>query len=131
MSISQPVHPINKLFRRHAVNLLSVSAFIAFFGAIYEYFSFGVWSYYMVYAFAPSLLGGLWLLKLCRSKYPAGHLFLALLESAIIVLTFGMILSGIVAIYGSENHLLIAYPILGLLLLAGAVITRLVQRFSP
>ncbi|MBO4888544.1 MAG: hypothetical protein J5589_09575 [Firmicutes bacterium] len=111
--------------------MLSISAFTALFGAVYEYFSFGVWSYYMVYAFAPSLLGGLWLLKLCRSKRSAGYLFLALLECAVIVLTFGMILSGVVAIYGSENRLLITYPILGLLLLSGAVITRLVQRISP
>ena len=43
-----------------------------------------------------------------------------------IILTLGMLLGGVIEIYGTDNHLLIVYPILGLLLFASALIVRLI-----
>ena len=39
-------------------NYAAVSAFMLLFGAVYEYFSHGVFSAFMVYAFLIPLLGG-------------------------------------------------------------------------
>ena len=41
-----------------AFRYLIISIAVALFGAVYEYFSFGVWSAFMVYAFMVPLLGG-------------------------------------------------------------------------
>ena len=127
MSISQPAkNSVRNLFFRHARTLLFCSVFLALFGTVYEHFSFGVWSYFMVYAFAPCLIGSLWLLLISSRKIRFAHLFLGLLESGIIILTLGMLLGGVIEIYGTDNHLLIVYPILGLLLFASALIVRLI-----
>ena len=61
-----------------------LSIFCAFFGAVYEWFSHGVFSYYMIYAFAVPLLF---------------HHF------GICTLTVGCICRGILEIYGTTNHL--------------------------
>ena len=96
----------------------------ALFGAIYEHFSFGVWSYWMVYAFAPFLLGGLWLLILPRRRSVPGDLFLGLLEPGLVMLTLGAVLAGVVEIYGSENRLLPVLPALGGALTLAAAVAR-------
>jgi hypothetical protein len=80
----------------------------------------------MVYAFAPCLISGLWLLLINPKKIRFAHLFLGLLESSTIILTPGMLLSGVIEIYGTDNRLLLVYPILGLLLFASALIVRLI-----
>ena len=47
-----------KTWLKKALTQLYITIFTAVFGAIYEHFSFGVYSYYMLYAFAiPLLLG--------------------------------------------------------------------------
>ena len=98
---------------------------MALFGAIYEHFSFGVWSFWMVYAFAPFLLGGLWLLALPRRRSLPGQCFLALLEPGLVMLTLGALLAGVLEIYGTENRLLCVLPLLGGVLVFAALIVRL------
>ena len=83
----------------------------------------------MVYAFAPCLIGSLWLLLTSSRKIRFAHLFLGLLESGIIILTLGMLLGGVIEIYGTTNSLLIVYPILGILLFAASLIVRLMDVF--
>jgi len=108
----------------HGLRLLFASAFTALFGAIYEHFSFGVWSFWMVYAFAPFLLGGLWLLILERRRSCPGELFLGLLEPGLVMLSLGSILAGVVEIYGTENRLLPVLPIAGGSLVLASVLAR-------
>ena len=51
----------DEAMKRAAVNCrnyAAVSAFMLLFGAVYEYFSHGVFSAFMVYAFLIPLLGG-------------------------------------------------------------------------
>ena len=119
-----------RLLHTHGLRLLFAAAFAALFGAIYEHFSFGVWSFWMVYAFAPFLLGAIWLLVLSKRKALPGDLFLGLLEPGLVMLTLGSILAGVVEIYGTENRLLPVLPIAGGLLVLAAVIVRTVTAFS-
>ena len=116
-----------KLLHSHGLRLLWLAAFTALFGAIYEHFSFGVWSFWMVYAFAPFLLGGIWLLVLPQRKTVPGQLFLGLLEPGLVMLTLGSLLAGVVEIYGTENRLLSVLPVLGGALVLAALIVRLVE----
>ena len=124
MSTSQ-VHELRQLYQRHGTRMLWTAAAVAAFGGIYEHFSFGVWSGWMVYAFFPFLLGGLWLLRLSRRQAPPGQLFLALLEPGLFMLTLGSICWGVVEIYGTENRLLPVLPIVGGLLTLSALGTRI------
>ena len=113
-----------RLLHSHGLRLLFAAAFVVLFGAVYEHFSFGVWSFWMVYAFAPFLLGGMWLLILSARKRLPGDLFLGLLEPGLVMLTLGSILAGVVEIYGTENRLLPVLPIAGGILILAAVIAR-------
>ncbi len=113
-----------RLLHSHGLRLLFAAAFTALFGAIYERFSFGVWSFWMVYAFLPFLLGGIWLLVLPKRKALPGELFLGLLEPGLVMLTLGSILAGVVEIYGTENRLLSVLPIAGGVLILASAITR-------
>lgn len=102
---------------------LLISLFCALFGAVYERFSHGVYSFYMIYAFAFSLAGGtlpFFVLHLLRAvKYP-GALARNLYHSGIATLTVGSIVRGVLEIYGTTNVLARYYWIAGgALLLAG------------
>ena len=112
------------LLHIHGLRLLFAAAFTALFGAIYEHFSFGVWSFWMVYAFAPFLLGGIWLLVLPKRRVLPGELFLSLLEPGLVMLTLGSVLAGVVEIYGTENRLLPVLPIAGGILVLASVLVR-------
>ena len=117
------------MFHTHGMRFLWAAAFVALFGAIYEHFSFGVWSFWMVYAFAPFFLGGLWLLVLSKSNNRSGDLFLGLLEPGLVMLTLGSILAGVVEIYGTENRLLPVLPTVGGILTLAAVLVRTAGAF--
>ena len=113
-----------KLYQSHGVGLIWAAAAVAAFGGIYEHFSFGVWSFFMVYAFFPFLAGGLWLLRLSRKASPPGQLFLGLLEPGLFMLTLGSLCRGVVEIYGTENRLLPVLPTAGCALLLAALVVR-------
>lgn len=105
---------------------LLISLFCSLFGAVYEIFSHGVYSFYMIYAFQFPLAGGV-LPWFCISlwggeKYPAvaaRYLY----HAGIATLTTGSILCGILEIYGTTNMLTGYYWTFGsILLLAGVTV---------
>lgn len=101
---------------------LWLTLFCALFGALYERFSHEVYSYYMLYAFAFPLAGGvLPFFALAHSRSPLpGRLALNLYHSGIAALTVGCIFTGVLEIYGTTNQLILVYWGAGaLLLLAG------------
>lgn len=110
---------------RLARNYLFATVFCALFGAVYEHFSFGVYSYFMLYAFAfPLLLGALpFLLAGLRDKYI--HLpgfSRALWHAGTATLTVGSLFRGVIEIYGTDSVLCIVYLAAGaVLLLSGAM----------
>ena len=103
---------------------LLISRFCALFGAVYEYFSQGVYSYYMLYAFAFPLVGGV--LPFAALAMSGGHLpgRLArnLYHSGIAALTVGSILEGVLEIYGTTNQLTAVYWIVGMFFVITGVI---------
>ena len=84
---------------------------ILLFGAIYEHFSFGVYSGYMVYAFVPMLIETAFLMVMYEKNIDIGESSKMLLRCAGVTASIGCIVSGIVAIYGTENRLLKYYAV--------------------
>lgn len=120
---------INQVIVKHLLIHITSSVFLALFGAVYEHFSFGVYSYYMIYAFAlPLVLGALPLTVLVSSrKRIPSNLSLKFWNFGIAALSVGSIVKGILDIYGTTNRLLIVYPAAGIILLSAGLITWLKQ----
>ena len=103
---------------------LIAALFCALFGAVYEAFGHGVYSYGMLYAFAfPLALGvlPLYLIEILRAPYP-GKALRELWHAGIAALTVGSIVTGVLEIYGTTNPLTVVYWILG----GAAVLTGIV-----
>lgn len=96
------------------------AAACALFGAVYEAFSHGVWSYFMVYAFAwPLVLGMLpFGVMALRKRAMPGRLVLNLWHSGVAALTVGCVMEGVLEIYGTTNQLTAVYWIVGAGMLA-------------
>ena len=121
-----------------ALIYLIISMILVAAGAVYEHFRFGVYSYFMIYAFAIPLAGGtlpFMLRYLRRAKLyesrdgkhirPAKHhLSAELYHAAVATLTAGSIVHGALAICGRPNSLTIVYLIAALVLLAASAVLR-------
>ncbi|MBO7369357.1 MAG: hypothetical protein J6U25_03635 [Clostridia bacterium] len=104
------------------------TAFMALFGAIYEIFSHGVYSYFMIYAFAFSLVLGV-----------IPHLFIALYgkvfpkpiskncwNHGVITLTVGSAFYGVLDIFGTTNFTVLVYLSIGSVLIITGLTTFIV-----
>jgi drug/metabolite transporter (DMT)-like permease len=94
-------------------------------GAVYEHFSFGVWSNFMGFAFLIPLLGGtlpgLLLERLPVRRRPGGP-SRWLWGAGLTVLTAGSLFRGVLEIYGTTSHLCAVYWLSGgALCLAGGL----------
>ena len=83
---------------------------VAVFSAIYEHFSFGVYSPFMIFAFVvPLLMGGLVFLLLGRACKKTGSTVPALVckfwHAAVATLTVGFLFRGVLDIYGTSSSL--------------------------
>jgi hypothetical protein len=116
--------------QRRTLVYVCASAFFALFGAVYEHFGHGVWSYYMVYAFAvPLFCGALpWALSAAGVIPPPGRLSSRFQTYAVAVLTLGCLLRGVLDIYGTSNRLMVLYAAAGLCLLCAAVAAYVAER---
>ncbi len=99
---------------------LPASLLVLLFGFVYEQFSHGVWSAYMVYAFViPLLFGRLFWHYLSSGestprKIPrTPSLFLFAENGAVAALTVGALVRGVLEIYGTTNALTVVYPTVG------------------
>ena len=115
---------------RAAIDDALLTVFLACFGGVYELFSHGVYSYWMLYAFAVPLAGGVLplLLLIYRQRQPSSSA-LILWHLGLVTLAVGAVMQGVVEIYGSTNRLIRVYPIAGgVLLLAGTLCGLLRKR---
>ena len=126
MSVDMKKHNL-KIMR----NYLIISAFTAVFGSVYEMFGHGVYSLFMIFAFAPTLiLGaipsgvitfigiGAGIPQRARSIYRVG----------VASLTLGMIFKGVLDIYGTTSPLTKFYFIASALMFSLSLIfSALVQ----
>ena len=119
-----------KLKRSHfnALIYLAVSAFCGVFGVVYEAFSHGVYSPFMMYAFLiPFALGFVpfLLIGLLKGIYP-NKLSMYLYNSGVAFLTVGSLMQGVLEIYGTTNVLMTFYPIIGGVLLVNGIAVYLI-----
>ena len=112
---------------------LIISLFLVLFGAVYEIFSHGVYSYFMLYAFAFPLAGGVLpffaMHQLGAKGYPS-HLARFLYHSGIATLTVGSLIRGVLDIYGTTNALTAYYWYVGGALWAVGIISFLAEIFT-
>lgn len=111
---------------------LLVTLFCAAFGAVYEWFSHEVYSYYMLYAFMIPLLGGI-LPFYCMLHFQIripGRTARRLHHFGISTLTVGCIFWGVLEIYGTTNRLAIVYFIVGGMFLFLGDLMYLLQKKS-
>ena len=94
---------------------LAASVFCALFGAVYEQFSHGVFSYWMIYAFFfPLLLGAIpsFLLQRRGAAFPRSATA-DCIHGGVAWLTVGSIVQGVLKIYGTTNPLVKAFWLTG------------------
>ena len=101
---------------------------VAVFSAIYEHFSFGVYSPFMIFAFAVPLLGGalaylLLGLALKRTQKSIPSLACKFWNAAVAVLTVGCLFRGVLEIYGTNSPLTAVYWVASGLLAALSLLT--------
>lgn len=130
-----------------ALIYLAASIFCAVFGAVYELFSHGVYSYFMIYAFAFPLLGGVLPFLLLsyfaqrhtrtyqESKIPSRFMPNTYARNTyhcgIIALTVGSLLTGVLEIYGTTNALLSIYWLAGSALMLVGIVIYLLSLIIP
>ncbi len=108
---------------------LAAAGGVLLFGAVYEAFSFGVWSPFMGLAFLVPLAGSLG---------PAFARFLpesgageGLYRSGIACMTAGSLVRGVLEIYGTTNSLWFFYPVSSVLLFLGCAAAYAVAAHRP
>ena len=110
---------------------LIFTLFCVLFGAVYERYSHGVYSYDMIYAFAFPLVGGALpfsILSIIQVKRYPGQVSRNLYHSGIVTLAVGSIVRGILDIYGTTNALSDYYGFVGSML-AGSGLILYVGRY--
>ncbi len=117
------------ILKKHLIFNLAGTLFLVLFGAVYEINSHGVFSYYMIYAFALPLVFGvtLYTILLLIKKYP-NRVFLNLWNSAIAAFSVGSVFQGVLEIFGTTNALSIVYPIAGAALTVSSLLSLIVFR---
>ena len=121
-----------KRAKKTAFIYLLISLFCALFGAVYEGFSHGVYSFFMIYAFAFPLAGGtlpFFLLNFAGGKNYPNALTRNLYHSGIAALTVGSIIKGVLEIYGTSITLMRGYWLAGAALLAAGAAAYFIQIF--
>ena len=115
---------VKNKFVKRSVMYFCISMFCAVFGGIYEIFSHGVYSNYMMYAFLFPLIGGTLynlILYSLRLRLQRG-LSLIFYNTGIAALTIGSIVRGILDIYGTDNILANVYWYAGAILVCLGVV---------
>lgn len=106
-------------------NYLYISLFCALFGGIYEFYSFGVYSYFMIYAFTvPLVLGTLpyLLAGLKQTVQMPCESSRKLWGAGIAAWTVGSLFKGVLDIYGTSSPLTGIYWLSGMILLLSGMI---------
>ena len=129
-SVNKDVKSIKNKFVKRSFMYFCISMFCAVFGGIYEIFSHGVYSNYMMYAFLFPLIGGALynlILYSLRLRLQRG-LSLIFYNTGIAALTIGSIVRGILDIYGTDNILANVYWYAGVVFVFLGVVFYAVDR---
>lgn len=118
-----------KKAKKQIYKYLILSIFFLIFGIIYESFSHGVYSNYMIYAFTIPLILGLivyFIIYIFRLNKYLSKLGMSIYNSFIITLTLGSIMQGFLEIYGTTNKLIFVYFKISLFLIIISVLINII-----
>lgn len=123
---------------RQAIIYICIALFCGLFSAVYEHFSYGVYSNYMIWLFAfPLFLGAVPYFLISLSKrlpLPARHTSDAW-DCGVTTLAVGSCATGVFEIYGTSSSYTAAYWPVGISLLAAGLLLYLhdikQQRIQP
>ena len=118
----------NKRLKKTLVSYSLLTIFLFAFSRIYESFSFGETSLHMHYLFAVPLVGGIVLALLLKIMPNVGRISLNLWNSAVAVLTAGMLFRGIVNLSGRSTTLDQPYWYVGLAFALLAIVSLFLQK---
>ncbi len=118
----------NKRLKKTLVGYSLLTIFFFAFSRIYESFSFGETSLHMHYLFVVPLVGGIVLALLLKIMPNLGRLSLNLWNSAVAVLTAGMLFRGIVNLSGRSTTLDQPYWYVGLVFAILAIASLFFQQ---
>lgn len=121
-------NPSKKRFKKTALVYTFLSIFFFAFSRIYESFSFGETSSHMHYLYAVPLVGGILLLVLLKIIPNLSRLSLNLWNSAVAIMTAGMLFRGIVNLSGRSTTLDQPYWYLGTAFVALALLSMVFTR---
>jgi len=121
-------NPSKKRFKKTALIYTLLSIFFFAFSRIYESFSFGETSTYMYYLYAVPLVGGLLLLIILKIIPNLSVPTLILWNSAVAIMTAGMLFRGIVNLSGRSTTLDQPYWYLGTAFAALALLSMVFIR---
>ena len=120
-----PIEPEKKHMCRSSLIFICVVLFCGLFSAVYEHYSHGVYSNFMVYLFAFPLVGGTIpcaLLGLLPNTVCPSRLSMRIYNSGLAALTVGSCVKGVLDIYGTSSGYMSVYWVAGALFMAlGAV----------
>ena len=111
--------------RKSVMFYFGLTLFSIAFSFIYESFSHGVYSNYMIYLFAfPLILGvvGFLFISNLPDRLQPSRIHFNLYNSAIVCLMLGSLLQGILEIYGTSSGWTLFYPIIGFTLLISTIV---------
>lgn len=114
-----------KDLKKENIFIIGFSIFTLVFAIIYEYFSHGVVSYFMIFAFLIPLLNLILNCIFIYSKFKITRLSKNLISMSIYTFTFFSIMKGVLDIFGTTNNLIFIYLIVGLLLFIFGVFSLL------
>ena len=102
------------VIKRWAKGYSAAAALCLVMAAVYELFSHGVYSVYMLGAWILPALCAVFLMKAAKSFDPLpGNVLLQLLACGAATLTAGSLMKGVLDIYGTTNRLTVLYPLAG------------------
>lgn len=118
----------NKRLKKALVSYSLLTIFFLVFSRIYESYSFGETSLHMHYLFVVPLVGGIILAFLLKIIPNLGRLSLNLWNSAVAVLTAGMLFRGIVNLSGRSTTLDQPYWYVGIAFSLLAIVSLFLQK---
>ena len=115
-----PIEPEKKRMCRNSLIFICAALFCGLFSAVYEYYSHGVYSNFMVYLFMFPLVGGTVpyaFLGLYPSAACPSRSAVRIYNSGLAALTVGSCVKGVLDIYGTSSGYMLAYWAAGGLLM--------------
>lgn len=112
--------------RKVRKNYLIYSLFLLIFSLIYESFSHGVYSNYMIFSFLIPFIYG-YCGSFLITKY-ASKIGNTLYNLGVVTLSVGCVIKGILEIYGTTNRLLYVYIVIGLMLVILGIVIYLHEK---